>query len=228
MLYRAREAAAASEGLARGLTPLDLRGLGEPKAPSLSEGDLVLVKFPSAKRAMAPRQQGPFLVTQVLRGGVSAMLTNVRNSRDTLERNVNVLVPWHGDLESVDKYEWEIDASLGEKLSRGRWGKPMYLVHFRGYFREYDLWLPQKDLDAPLLLERWNQSAEEKDRRLRDYEAQGKELNRTSEVRELFEVERVIEKHSGDDGDIYLVAPMGCGPLDYTWVTTKRFRIRRS
>ena len=223
VLYRAREAAAASEGLARGLTPMDMRGIGEPKAPSLAVGDLVLVKFPNAKRAMVPRQQGPFQVTQVLREGVSAMLTNVRNSRDTVEHNINVLIPWHGDLESVGKYEWEIDAILGEKRGRGRWGKPQYLVHFRGYSREYDLWLPQKDVDAPVLVEQWNQlSADEKARRLSDYEVQSKELSRNTAqaVQELVEVERVIEKRSGNNEDIYLVAPIGCGPLDYVWVTT--------
>lgn len=77
-LKKARMLAATADGEARGCNQ------AEPPVSRFNRGDLVLVKFtgsrPGRSTKLAPRQQGPFRVTDI-EHGVTALLENVPSTR---------------------------------------------------------------------------------------------------------------------------------------------------
>ena len=200
-LLKARELAAAQDGLTRGV-----RGAGaaETSAP-LREGDLVLVKFTKTgkgkSKKLAAKQQGPFRVVSV-RDGVTARLQSVANEKEQpIERHVKHLVRFEGEVTLDDEYE--VEALLSE---RKRSGVVEYLVKFRGYSHDHDLWIPEKDLHASRLVNKWKR---EKQKKIRQ------KLEKDEKVR----VSRVADRRATRRKTLYYVATdPDQGPDDYQWL----------
>lgn len=134
---------------------------------NLSEGDLVLLstinlnlKLPSEK--LTAKWVGPLKVLQV-RGPNSVLLeVPPRLSQIHPVQNVQYIKPYHARTPDIgpliehppptlvnNEEEFEVDEILAH---RGTGNRVQYLIRFKGYGPEDDLWLPTRNLSAPDLL----------------------------------------------------------------------------
>ncbi len=217
-LIRARELAAQRDGRARRVSPVT-----RPKrAEALKVGDLVLVRFcgtgEGLSSKLSPIYQGPFRVVSV-RSGNTAVLANVRNERDRIERHFDRLIKFRGQPEAVEGAdEWEISQILDE-ASDG--GQTFFLVRWRGFPPGSDSWVHEADLTADELLRQWRvdhpavvtpppTAAPRKRGRTR----------KTKRSKEPRTIERVVAHKGTSLQDMLFQVAVGqdCGPDDYEGV----------
>ena len=209
-LLLARELAANRDGRARQI----VRSHRQSKNP-LKEKDLVLVRFTgtgegrSAK--LSPVFQGPFRVLSI-RDGNTAVLANVRNDRDRIERHFDRLVRFHGFPDQVEgQDEWEISAILEEALEGA---DRFFLVRWKGFPPGSDSWVHETDLHAPDMLKAWRKThAPVSLKRAKSKKKKDAKLDVVS-------VERVVAHRGSERGDVLFQVAVGedCGPDDYIWV----------
>jgi hypothetical protein len=188
------------------------------RSDALKVGDLVLVRFSGTGEGrsskLSPLYQGPFEVVSI-RNGNTAVLANVRNPADRIERHFERLVRFHGSLGEVEgQDEWEISAILDEAVESG---ETLFLVRWRGLSPGSDSWVREADLFADELLREWRVSH----RAAKPGKGQqgSRSKRRRLKAKETIMVERVIG-HRGADRDMMFQVASGedCGPDDYIWV----------
>jgi hypothetical protein len=211
-LTRMRELAAFRDGRARRVDQV------HGKRPTLRVGDFVLVRFsgtgegPSSK--LSPLYQGPFKVVSV-RNGNTAVLENVRNPADRIERHFERLVRFRGSLGEVEgEDEWEISAIVDEAVDSG---ETFFLVRWRGLPPGSDSWVKESDLFADDLLREWRVHHPAAKSPANQKAARPK--RRKPKSGESVVVERVVG-HRGAKRDMMFQVAVGedCGPSDYVWV----------
>ncbi len=179
----------------------------------LQVGQLVLVKLAAGK--LGERQQGPYRVVKV-RDGVTAELVNISDPGDVLTRNAEHLVRYRGPISEAERSQsWEVEAILAE---RGQAPHKDYLLRWRGYSPEHDLWVAQDKVHAAQLVAAWNKLPA----RVRRAQSKAATEGKSAEVKsakggatvsvsgaELIQVERVVEARHTRSGVSYLVVPVG-------------------
>ncbi len=124
------------------------------------EGRNIHTSHPTAK--LAPKQYGPFLITKVLEP-VTYQLRLPEQWSIHPVFHVDLLTPYketefHGhnfkwplpDLIDGEE-EYEVERIIDSRhFGRGR--QVQYLVHWKGYPKSDDQWIPWPDLNAPKLL----------------------------------------------------------------------------
>ncbi len=208
-LMAARTGAAMLEGRARGAPTVEELELGRKQL--LQVGQLVLVKLAAGK--LGERQQGPYRVVKV-HDGVTTELVNVSDPGDVLTRNGALGALSRTDLRGGAQ-PIVVEAILAE---RGQAPHKDYLLCWRGYSPEHDLWVAQDKVHAAQLVAAWNKLP------ARVHRAQSKAATEgtSAEVKsaeggatvsvsgaELIQVERVVEARHTRSGASYLVVPVG-------------------
>ncbi len=212
-LLRARELAASRDGRARRVD----QAVRPKRAEALKAGDFVLARFSGTGEGrsskLSPLYQGPFEVLSV-RNGNTAVLANVRNPTDRIERHFERLVRFRGSLgEAEGQDEWEISAILDEAVDSG---ETLFLVRWRGLSPGSDSWVRECDLFADELLREWRVSHPAKAGKCQH---PSRSKRRKLKAKETIVVERVIS-HRGLGKDVMFQVASGedCGPNDYVWV----------
>ena len=209
-----RELAAFRDGRARHVDQAAQR----KRNVALREGDFVLVRFSGTGEGrsskLSPLYQGPFKVVAV-RNGNTAVLENVRNPADRIERHFERLVRFRGSLgEAEGEDEWEISAIVDETVDGD---ETFFLVRWRGLPPGSDSWVKESDLFADELLREWrvhHPAAKPSTTR-----KAGRPKRRKPKAKESVVVERVVG-HRGAERDMMFQVAVGedCGPSDYIWV----------
>ena len=132
-------------------------------------GDLVglstkNLRFKAAERKLAPRFIGPFRVLEKI--GLQAYRLALPDKYARLHNvfPVQLLEPWHAragegdpmpmpDLEDDD--EWEVAEVKAKETYQGN---TYYLVKWAGWPVEYNQWVPEEDMNCPLLVKRFEKS----------------------------------------------------------------------
>jgi hypothetical protein len=188
-IQRLRELTATLEGTARAATAVGAE-------PSITVGDLVLVKFrkhgKGKSKKLAPRQQGPYRVMEVEHGNV-AKLTHVENPNDTLSRHVSDLVRYRGQPDEVEADdEFEVEKIVAE---RNEGEVTEYRVRFAGYAPNRDQWMTERALvNAPAVVTAWKNRDPTNDK---------------------VNVDRVVNYK---DGRWQVAVDSDQGPEDYIWI----------
>jgi hypothetical protein len=179
---------------------------------------LVLVRFSGTGEGrsskLSPLYQGPFKVISV-RNGNTAILANVRNPADRIERHFERLVRFRGSLgEAEGQDEWEISAIVDEAFESG---EALFLVRWRGLPPGSDSWVREADLFADNLLREWR--AKHPAAKPSTGRKQSRIKGRKLKAKELLTVERVVA-HRGTERNMMFQVAAGedCGPDDYVWV----------
>jgi hypothetical protein len=212
-LMRMRELAAFRDGRARRADHVR-----EERGPALKTGDFVLVRFAGTGEGrsskLSPLYQGPFKIVSI-RNGNTAVLENVRNPQDRIERHFERLVRFRGALGEVEgEGEWEISAIVDEAVDGG---ETFFLVRWRGLPPGSDSWVNERDLFADDLLREWRVHHPASN------PVPGRKATRPKrrkpKASEQVVVERVID-HRGTRRDMMFQVAVGedCGPDDYVWV----------
>jgi hypothetical protein len=150
-----------------------------------------------------------------VRNGNTAVLANVRNPADRIERHFERLVRFRGTLGEVEgQDEWEISAIVDEAVDSG---ETLFLVRWRGMPPGSDSWVREADLFADELLREWRVAHPAAKQAAGPKAARTK--RRKLKAKETLTVERVIS-HRGADKDMMFQVAAGedCGPNDYVWV----------
>ncbi len=254
-LLTARELAANLDGRARAkAAEVANRSHTRAKPASvLVPGDLVLVRFTGTGEGLSaklsPVYQGPFRVLSV-RNGNTAVLENVRNPSDKIERHFERLVRFRGSAsgpEALDRV-WEVSSILDEVVEDG---VTFFLVRWKGAFPGSDSWVAEADLQAPDLLDSWRKSRSQapivsvvspapiaapkvlKPKKVsfaKDPSGGKKKRGAKKKAAEkevsspLFHVDRVVQMKRGEDGKrLFQVSVTGDqGPNDYKWVKVEQ------
>jgi hypothetical protein len=212
-LMRMRELAAIRDGRARRVDQTDRKRL-----PALRVGDFVLVRFTGTGEGrsskLSPLYQGPFKVISV-RNGNTAVLENVRNPKDRIERHFERLVRFRGSLGEVEgEDEWEISAIVDEAVDSG---ETFFLVRWRGLPPGSDSWVREADLFADDLLREWRVHHPVSKPTTTHKAVRPK--RRKPKANESVVVERIVG-HRGTERNRMFQVAVGedCGPSDYIWV----------
>ena len=143
-----------------------------PAPPELDVGRKVMLKapkvdFPGTSHKLARPWKGPYLVEKKL-SELNRLVRNCNNPDDIQTVHVERLKPFiqrKRDSEGADsddeedEEEFEIEEILQERpLKRGGCE---YLVKFKGYSKRNNEWVPEENLHAPDLLERFMRRPEE-------------------------------------------------------------------
>jgi len=214
-LKRMRELAAFRDGRARRVD----QPAPAKRGQALREGDFVLVRFSGTGEGrsskLSPLYQGPFKVISV-RNKNTAVLENIRNPADRIERHFERLVRFRGSLGEVEgENEWEISAIIDEAVDSG---ETFFLVRWRGLPPGSDSWVKESDLFADDLLREWRVHHPAAKQPTTDGKA-GRQKRRKPKPSESVVVERVVG-HRGAGRDMMFQVAVGedCGPNDYIWV----------
>jgi hypothetical protein len=140
---------------------------------SYKVGDKVLLSLKNLKlrapsRKLAPRQQGPYRIIDLV--GKQAYRLALPNEMSRIHNvfHVSLLEPWRTrdgsdeppmpvELEEGAAPEYEVEVILKKRVTKGT---AYYLVRWKGWPEEYDQWVPEENLEgAPDLLREFNASA---------------------------------------------------------------------
>jgi len=142
-------------------------------------GDLVLLSLKNLKirapsRKLAPRQQGPYRIIDIVGKQAYRLALPKEMSRIHNVFHVSLLEPWRSrdgaeelpmpvHLEEGEAPEWEVEAVLNKRTHKG---KVEYLVKWKGWPVEYDQWEPEENLEgAPDLLREFHASVSQPKRK---------------------------------------------------------------